>query len=341
MHYFFSIQKKWQLFTMLAIFWFGFMPLANAQDFAACRDQFYRGSTPEIEKSALKRASYPLCFNGFAVMYSGVSYTPLWSAEYLTPQRLKQAKTIKRKNDFHEEERIADRYRSHLSDYARSGYDRGHMSPNGDMANRSQQHDSFSLANMVPQSPKNNQEVWRNLEEATRTLVSKQNKAAYVVTGPAFLSSELQQVGRVLVPTHVYKVVYFPDLGIASAYFAPNNESGQVDVVSVQELEDTVGINLVPEMPASIKVKRIMLPLNTRQASKSIQSWGGATSHASQATQDAGSSDDNSIYGGMNHDATGHGNSHKHAAHSWVTAIIEMIKQQLLDLLASLLRGKS
>lgn len=337
MRYFFSIQKKLHLTLLLVFFLLGFLPLANAQEFAACREQFYRGSTPEIEKKALKRASYPLCFNGFAVMYSGVSYTPLWSAEYLTPQRLKQAKTLNRKNDFHEEDRIPERYRSYLSDYARSGYDRGHMAPNGDMATRTQQHDSFSLANMVPQSPKNNQEVWRNLEEATRALVSKQQKAAYVVTGPAFLKGELKQVGRVLVPTHVYKVVYFPELGIASAYFAPNNESGEVDVVSVQELEDTIGINLVPEMPASIKAKRIMLPLNARQASKSIQSW------ASQARAGHGNAEhgaEASHENHSNHSSSSHGNSHQNGEPSWVATIIEMIKQQLLDLLASLLRGK-
>ena len=337
MRYLSSIQKKLHLALMLGFFLLGFIQLASAQDFAACREQFYRGSIPELEKTALKRASYPLCFNGFAVLYSGVSYTPLWSAEYLTPQRLKQAKTLNRKNDFHEEERVPDRYRSYLSDYARSGYDRGHMSPNGDMATRAQQHDSFSLANMVPQSPKNNQEVWRNLEEATRALVSKQQKPAYVITGPAFLSGELKQVGRVLVPTHVYKVVYFPDLGIASAYFAPNNESGEVNVVSVQELEETVGINLVPEMPASIKAKRIMLPLNAQQAGKSIQSWGSGTSTGhTKSSDDAGTSHDSY----SNHGSTGHSNSHKNSEHSWISAIIDMIKQQLLDLLASLLRGK-
>lgn len=323
MHYFYAIQKKSLISMLLTVFLLGFMSSVAAQDFAQCQSQLYAATAPKIENSALKRASFPLCFNGFAVMYSGVSRTPLWSAEYLTPQRLKQARGLSRKNDFHEESRIPARYRSYLSDYSRSGYDRGHMAPNGDMANRQQQQDSFSLANMVPQSPKNNQEVWRNLEEATRALVTKQQQSAYVITGPAFLRGELKQVGQVLVPTHVYKVVYFPKLNLASAYFAPNNESGEVDVVSVQELEQTVGINLLPTVSSRIKAKRIMLPLNAAQASKSMQSWAGTKSSSTTRPE----SDDNQTLDPV--DSTGSQGS-----------VAERIKQQLIDFLVNLLRGK-
>lgn len=65
-------------------------------------------------------------------MYSGVSKTPLWVAEYLNPQRL--STKIKREDNFHEESRVAERHRALLSDYRGSGYDRGHMAPNGDMS---------------------------------------------------------------------------------------------------------------------------------------------------------------------------------------------------------------
>ncbi|MFH4117789.1 DNA/RNA non-specific endonuclease, partial [Acinetobacter baumannii] len=89
----------------------------------------------------------PLCFNGFNVLYSGMSKTPLWSAEYLSPERL--STKIKREDNFHEETRVPERHRSLLSDYRGSGYDRGRMSPNGDMPTKDSQFDSFSLSNMV------------------------------------------------------------------------------------------------------------------------------------------------------------------------------------------------
>ena len=116
---------------------------------STCLKQFYRSEPPYLSKASLQKNTTALCFNGFNVMYSGVSKTPLWSAEYLSPARLSQK--IKREDSFHEETRLPASDRAVLSDYKGSGYDRGHMSPNADMPDKQSQADSFSLANMVPQ----------------------------------------------------------------------------------------------------------------------------------------------------------------------------------------------
>lgn len=251
---------------------------AYAGKFTACEQQFYQQMPPSLLRDSLRPHTFPLCFNGFAVMYSGVSRTPLWSAEYLTPQRLKQARTLNRQGEFYEEGRVPGAYRSQLSHYARSGYDRGHMAPNGDMASRSQQADSFSLANMVPQTPYNNQEVWRNLEEATRALVLKKRTMAYVVTGPVFMGQRLKKIGGkqgVLVPSHVYKAVYFPELNAASAYVAVNDGRAALRIVSVAELERLAGINLFPAMPAASKQQLLNIPVTAKQANKAtFDLWG-------------------------------------------------------------------
>lgn len=254
---------------------------AQAASFSACSQQFYQQTPPSLLRDSLKKHAFPLCFNGFAVMYSGVSRTPLWSAEHLTPARLKQAKTLNRQGEFYEELRVPASYRSQLSDYARSGYDRGHMAPNGDMANRSQQADSFSLGNMVPQTPYNNQEVWRNLEEAIRALVLKKRSAAYVLTGPAFLGQRVKKIGGkqgVLVPSHVYKVVYFPALNAASGYIAVNDSRAALRIMPVAELERLLGINLLPAVSGTVKQQLVNLPVNARQANKAnFDLWSGVS----------------------------------------------------------------
>lgn len=250
-------QEKIQQYVSLS-------PSSNS----ACLEQFYREIPPYLLKESLSKHSYALCFNGFNVMYSGVSKTPLWVAEALTPQRLSQK--IPREDSFHEENNVATEHRATLSDYRGSGYDRGHMAPNADMPNKAAQFDSFSLANMVPQAPKNNQQVWRELEEATRALVTKQKLDVFVVTGPIFQGKKLKTIGQgVIVPTAVYKAVYLPKQGISGAYYAPNNDSQQVKVVSICYLEEKLGINLFPQLTEQQKRNIYQLPLSAAQVKAS------------------------------------------------------------------------
>ncbi len=231
---------------------------------AACLNQFYRDIPPFLIKESLKKNSYALCLNDFNVMYSGLSKTPLWVSEKLTPQRLSQR--IKREDNFHEETRIPEMHRALLSDYRSSGYDRGHMAPNGDMGNTQAQFDSFSLVNIVPQAPKNNQQVWRELEEATRALVTKQKQDVYVITGPVFEGRKLKTIGRgVIVPSAVYKAIYLPKTGAIGAYYAPNDNSLQVKVVSVCYLEEKLGMNLFPQLTEEQKRNVYQLPLSASQ----------------------------------------------------------------------------
>ena len=254
-----------------------------------CLTQFYQNIPPILSKASLQKNSYALCFNGFNVMYSGVSKTPLWSAEHLTPQRL--SVKIKREDSFHEETRIPEQYRAVLADYRGSGYDRGHMSPNADMSNKVSQADSFSLANMVPQAPKNNQQIWRELEEATRAMVTKQKQDVYVITGPTFEGSRLKTIGHgVIVPTAVYKAVYYPKQGVTSVYYAPNNNTKQVKIISICELEDKVGINIFPQLTEQQKRNVYQLPKTAQQvrakSKLSYSHWDGESQCAEAPSRD-------------------------------------------------------
>ena len=234
---------------------------ATAEDLSQCKESFYASVYPELTNSKLSKNTHPLCFDGFAVLYSGLTRTPLWSAEYLTRQRLDQAKQIDRDDSFHEESRLPNSARAAVADYSNSGYDRGHLAPNGDMATRSQQYDSFSLANIAPQSPRNNRYIWRNIESATRYL-TQQYGEVYTVTGVAFTDQKPVQLnGKVLVPSHFFKAVYIPALNQAGAYYAPNDESERIDIISVNELTIETGIDAFPALDAQTKRQTLALPL--------------------------------------------------------------------------------
>jgi endonuclease G len=191
-----------------------------------------------------------------------VTRTPLWSAEHLTRDRLEGAEALKRPrgNAFHAEPRLSKSERAELKDYARSGYDRGHMSPNGDMSTPKAQHESFSLANMVPQHPCNNEVVWEGIESAVRDLAAKEGEL-YVVTGPVFRGATLKALNsRVLVPSDVFKAVYDPKRNEAGVYLAPNDASLTWRTLSLDQLRDLIGIDVFPSLANPVKTRAMTLP---------------------------------------------------------------------------------
>lgn len=224
-----------------------------------CPSHYAAGRAPEILNDKLARQTQELCYQAFAVMHSGITRTPLWSAEHLTRDNIDAARTLSRENSFHPEPALLINGRAELKDYARSGFDRGHMSPNGDMANRTSQYESFSLANMIPQNPQNNRHIWAEIESAVRRLAEKDGEL-YVITGPAFLGPDLQKIGNVLVPTYIYKVVYSPKRQQAAAYFIKNEDTSHYQALSVTQLESTLRIDLLPGVPKRIKDVAMPLP---------------------------------------------------------------------------------
>jgi endonuclease G len=231
-------------------------PQAHVQ---SCADHFLAGRAPRILNAKLARDTNELCFHEFSVMHSGVTRTPLWSAEHLDPANIVAAQQLSRENSFHAETRLPADERAELADYARSGYDRGHMAPNGDMSDRDSQHDSFSLANIVPQDGENNRHLWAAIEGAVRKMVKREGDL-YVVTGPAFLSTDLKQVGKVLVPTHLYKLVWSAHQNAGAAWFVENTPDAKPEVMSIPELERRIGIDLLPAVGAADKDHMLRLP---------------------------------------------------------------------------------
>ncbi len=239
-------------------------------DLGKCKNLFYAQVPPQFNNPKIGANIFQFCYSGFAVSYSGISKTGIWSAEFITPQKLKLAQQISREDNFQEETRIPERYRAKLKDYRGSGMDRGHLSPSAQRESRQAQSDSFYLTNIFPQASSNNQGLWADIEKATRGYIKKTNQPAYMITGTLFIGPKLKTIGSgVLVPTHVYKVIYFPSTNIAGAYVAINDNSGRVDTVSIRQLEQYSGVNFFPTKrgDASLTI-RYDLPLTPNHTSK-------------------------------------------------------------------------
>ncbi len=268
--------------------WFGAVVLAFAAGAAvaretACPQHYAAGQAPRITNPKLLSRTAELCFTAFGVVHSGLYRTPLWSAEHLTRESLGRAKQQVRENAFHEESGLAASDRSELRDFARSGLDRGHLAPSADMPTASTQYESFSLANMIPQDPDNNRNLWEGIESAVRTL-AKQRGELYVISGPLFLAKQLSMLnGRVYVPTQIFKVVYDPQRG-AAAYLVDNAAGMDYRVVPVARIEQMAGISLLPGVAAEVKATAMQLPTPTPHGNRSV---GGGSHHGIPTAHEA------------------------------------------------------
>ena len=227
---------------------------------APCPEHFRAGIAPALANPKLADRARPLCFQAFAVLHSGRSRGPLYAAEHLTRERVRLARDTDRVSEFREEPRLPPDERADLSDYVRSGYDRGHMAPSGDMPDLAAQAESFSLANVVPQDPSDNRYLWSDIESTVRRLALDEGEV-FVVTGPIFEGGEISTLrGRVLVPTHLFKAVYLPGRGLAGAYLVRNEARGEPSVVSIAELRRRAGLEAFPGLPEAVRTRAAALP---------------------------------------------------------------------------------
>ena len=225
-----------------------------------CPEHFADGQAPDLINQKLAAKTREICYSGFAVKHSGVTRTPLYAAEHLTRDRILQGKGLKRQSKFHPDENIPRSERAELHHYARSDYDRGHVAPSADMFDIKSQYECFSLANMVPQIPENNRGPWEGIESAVR-MMAKSKGDLYVVTGPIYQGSNIEQIGgAVMVPTKLFKAVYDPQRKEAGAYLIDNTADAQPEKISIAELEKLTGISIFPSVEENVKSRLMRLP---------------------------------------------------------------------------------
>ena len=100
------------------------------------------------------------------------------------------------------------------------------MAPAGDMPTPAAMAQSFSLANIVPQSQKQNSGPWAKIEEDTRYYALRAKGDVYVITGPVFdQSTTTIGANQVRVPSHLFKLVYDAETGRAWAHLQANADS--------------------------------------------------------------------------------------------------------------------
>ena len=204
----------------------------------------------------------------FSLSYAEEHEQAEWVAYELTKAEV--LINIERTDDFRQDPKIPTGSAT-LDDYYRSGYDRGHLAPAGDMGfSEEAMSESFYLSNMSPQNRKFNRGVWKNLEEDVRDWAVV-NGSIYVVTGPVF-GNDLKKIGtnEVSVPTYYYKVLLDyqqPDIK-AIGFLLPNEGTSQPPqdfIESIDNIEAYTGLDFFPELPDDLE--------EDLESTMNIQGW--------------------------------------------------------------------
>lgn len=214
----------------------------------------------EIPHLLVKRTEQVIRHEGYTVSYNSDYRIANWVAYELTGKEAKSKKN-ERSNKFVPDPMVKGAS-ARNEDYTRTGYDRGHLAPAGDMKwSAKAMRESFYLSNICPQKPGLNRGIWKELEEQSR-LWAMDNGALLIVTGPV-MTSDMKRLGknRVGVPKTFYKVIC---MRVGNEYKAigfllDNKDYGKTSLQSlgipVDSVEKVTGVDFFPFLPDAVEKK--------------------------------------------------------------------------------------
>ena len=169
---------------------------------------FFFDNDLQIPISLIPRQEQIIHHTGYIVSYNKDLKLPNWVSYELTREETKGKE--KRSNRFITDPLVKGLIATN-ADYARSGYDKGHMAPAADMKWSPQAMEaSFYFSNICPQHPQLNRRGWKKLEEKIRDWAIA-DSAIIIICGP-IITKQPKTIGKnkVAVPQQFFKVVLSP-----------------------------------------------------------------------------------------------------------------------------------
>lgn len=254
-------------------------------------EEFYKYGFPGPIHDISQRQEFISCYNR-------ATRNPYWVVEHITRDSIRRAEGVDRKKSiFREDESIPLNFRAQLSDYFRSGYDRGHLAPAANAKyDQTAMDETFFLSNMAPQVGDGfNRDYWASLEDFCRRLTHNYDSVR-ILTGPLFLPKLCEDnkfrviyemVGSppsIAVPTHFFKLAVGEKIGDDSlsvaAFVLPNDAISSATPlaefqVPIEMLERSSGLNLLHKVPARKKkdlCREVKCEIIVRELSNIIKS---------------------------------------------------------------------
>ena len=237
-----------------AIGWTGHDAVYEFDESAPSNQVFFAGA-PERKGEPAPEDIVVLNRGQFAIGWSPSLRHPVWAAYHVVKDARFDA--LKRPN-FQKDRSVASS--PSPSDYARSGYDRGHVVPNRAIVTRygpDEQEKTFLMTNIAPQRPALNRGPWREMEQRISDLWTARYGEIWVIVGAVSPTTGRKTLENTTidVPAQYYMLVAAQDeegvrvLAVMLPQTAEVNDFPVHGIVTVNELEAATGLSFFPDMP--------------------------------------------------------------------------------------------
>lgn len=242
---------------------------ANAQDkpldLNACK-----AHVPFGQPIGAKQDTTLICRTAYFLEHDNKAKIPQWVSYVLAPE--KAVGCEKRINAFRPDNYLPVDKRAEMKDYAKSGYDIGHIANSADMSwDLNVARDSFILSQMVPQEPGFNRGIWKKLEDQTRAWAVNRSHNILIYAGPIYNREQDRAIGnnRVTVPNGFYKILVDLDTSDVLVFkFKHEAAKGSLNqfVTSLAQVQKES--NIVFPMPKQAKFSKEIWESQTKSAAK-------------------------------------------------------------------------
>ena len=173
-------MHRWLRLSLFALAVFQLAGVARATIGPALQSQL--GNPSGATAVATATTNFLITRPQYALSYNNTTREPNWVSWNLTTADT--GSSGRSANFFQDTTLPAGFYQVLTTDYAGSGYDRGHMCSSGDRTvTDADNAATFFMSNMIPQAPDNNQGVWANFESECRSIAAAGNEVL-IISGP-------------------------------------------------------------------------------------------------------------------------------------------------------------
>ena len=220
------------------------------QEQQLCDAAVYAKQAPIFYQQDMYLDSYRACGNQTMLLYSGISKTPLWVAQYLSAKPQNSNSKLNLPN-------IANYHQAHVKDQHSENYAYANLL----FADSS--HHAFQTWLQVPFQSLKQAQKWQQIDQSLASLSQHYYQDIYVITGTDYSTLPIEKTPeKVWLPRGLYKALYIPETGVMGAYYLDHQKADpQIEYMSICALEQKLSMQLFPQLGAEKKRDVYQLPM--------------------------------------------------------------------------------